>query len=238
MLLFYIRHGDPIYNPDSLTELGEKQADALVDRLMGANVSDVFVSSSNRAQQTARPFCNRAKLVPKVLDWANEGYSWDEFAINAEGRYDWAYRYPFIRKLFREPKIIALGDKWATASEFSEYKLAQGVERINRSADEFLLSLGLLHDRQNKCYYKTKDFSEKNVAFFAHSGTGMALLSSVLDIPYPIFANHFMELGHSSVTVVDFNENDTEIIPRVVEYSNDSHLYKANLKPFHYYKDF
>ena len=35
MLLFFIRHGDPIYNPDSLTDLGKKQAEALVKRMAG-----------------------------------------------------------------------------------------------------------------------------------------------------------------------------------------------------------
>ena len=29
MLFFYIRHGDPIYSPDSLTPLGRRQAEAL-----------------------------------------------------------------------------------------------------------------------------------------------------------------------------------------------------------------
>ena len=29
MLLYYIRHGDPVYNPDSLTSLGEEQAKAV-----------------------------------------------------------------------------------------------------------------------------------------------------------------------------------------------------------------
>ena len=33
MLLFYLRHGDPIYSPDSLTALGERQAEALGRRL-------------------------------------------------------------------------------------------------------------------------------------------------------------------------------------------------------------
>lgn len=33
MLLFYVRHGDPIYNPDSLTPLGERQAEAVAKRL-------------------------------------------------------------------------------------------------------------------------------------------------------------------------------------------------------------
>jgi len=29
MILFYVRHGDPIYDPDSLTPLGKRQAEAL-----------------------------------------------------------------------------------------------------------------------------------------------------------------------------------------------------------------
>ena len=33
MLLFYLRHGDPIYSPDSLTPLGQRQAEALGRRL-------------------------------------------------------------------------------------------------------------------------------------------------------------------------------------------------------------
>ena len=33
MLLFLIRHGDPIYDPDSLTPLGKKQAEAVAKRL-------------------------------------------------------------------------------------------------------------------------------------------------------------------------------------------------------------
>ena len=38
MLLFYIRHGDPVYSPDSLTERGLKQADALPARLKTLNL--------------------------------------------------------------------------------------------------------------------------------------------------------------------------------------------------------
>ena len=34
MLLFYIRHGDPVYDPDSLTPLGLKQAEAVAKRLL------------------------------------------------------------------------------------------------------------------------------------------------------------------------------------------------------------
>ena len=33
MLLYFIRHGDPVYNPDSLTDLGKRQAEAVGRRL-------------------------------------------------------------------------------------------------------------------------------------------------------------------------------------------------------------
>ena len=33
MLLFFVRHGDPIYVPDSLTPLGRRQAEAVAKRL-------------------------------------------------------------------------------------------------------------------------------------------------------------------------------------------------------------
>ena len=47
MLLFYVRHGDPIYDPDSLTPLGLKQADALAKRLCRYGIDEIYSSSSN-----------------------------------------------------------------------------------------------------------------------------------------------------------------------------------------------
>ena len=33
MILYYIRHGDPIYNPNQLTPLGERQAEAVANKM-------------------------------------------------------------------------------------------------------------------------------------------------------------------------------------------------------------
>ena len=48
MLLFYVRLGDPIYDPDSLTPLGESQAEAVGKRLAFYGLDEVYASSSNR----------------------------------------------------------------------------------------------------------------------------------------------------------------------------------------------
>ena len=55
MLFYYVRHGDPIYNPDSLTEFGHAQAEALAKRLSILGFDKIYASSSNRARQTAEP---------------------------------------------------------------------------------------------------------------------------------------------------------------------------------------
>ena len=67
MLLYYIRHADPIYNPDSLTPLGERQAEAVGRRLASHGVDKIFASSSIRAQLTAKPLGEMLKLPVTVL---------------------------------------------------------------------------------------------------------------------------------------------------------------------------
>ena len=79
MLLFYVRHGDPIYNPDSLTDLGHEQAKALAKRLMLFGVDEIYASTSVRATQTAMP---TAKLLKKEIhpcDWAQESVAFPGF---------------------------------------------------------------------------------------------------------------------------------------------------------------
>ncbi len=52
MLLYYIRHGDPIYAPDSLPPLGERRAEAVGRRLAVYGPDAVYTSPSNRARLT------------------------------------------------------------------------------------------------------------------------------------------------------------------------------------------
>ncbi len=74
MLLFYIRHGDPVYDPDSLTELGHKQAEALSERLALNDLDEIYCSTSVRARQTAEPTAKKLNLPVNLLDWCNESF--------------------------------------------------------------------------------------------------------------------------------------------------------------------
>ena len=95
MLFFYVRHGDPIYNPDSLTPLGHEQARAVAKRFTAHGLDRIYASSSNRAQLTAQPTCDLLKKQMEILDWANEGLVWQEFTVTLEsGRRTWGFYDP------------------------------------------------------------------------------------------------------------------------------------------------
>ena len=72
MLLYIIRHGDPDYATDSLTERGIAQAEAVGKRLAASGVNRVFCSPMGRARQTAEPTCRLLGLDYTIEEWSHE----------------------------------------------------------------------------------------------------------------------------------------------------------------------
>jgi probable phosphoglycerate mutase len=228
MILYYIRHGDPIYDPDSLTELGHKQAKALVARTTLYGLDEIYCSTSNRAKLTAQPTCEALGKEMILLDWANEGYAFAEMSIpKPDGSKMWMFQSEECRKKMNAPEVKARGAKWYEDPYFPQ-TCGAGVQRVDKEVDNFLLSLGYKHNRETGEYELLGKKNEKRVALFAHQGFGMLFLSSLLDIPYNIFSTHF-DMSTSAVTAILFGEDGETTFPTVLQLSNDSHLFKADL---------
>lgn len=227
MLLFYVRHGDPIYRPDSLTELGHQQAKALVQRMKECKPERLFASSSERAILTAKPTAEFLNKEIEILDWCNEDYTWNEFTVVGEnGRKHWCFDDAAVKRQFNSDEVRQLGKKWYDHPAFKDTLYKEGTERIRQKADEFMLSLGYMHDEKNNGYIPIKS-NDDRVALFAHAGFGLVFLSTILDIPLPMFATRFA-MSHSNITVIDFSGDDF-IIPKALQVSNDSHLFAEGI---------
>ncbi len=228
MLLLYIRHGNPIYDPDGLTPLGERQAEALAKRLAVFGVDRIFASTSNRAIQTAKPISEMLKKEIMLLDFCHENYAAEEFfVLTKNGEHKWAFLDADTKELFAD-KRISLNEKWYEDSRFSGNKFQAGIERINKNVEEWLFGLGYRHDRE-KGIYEAINPTKAHIALFAHGGFGQAFLSSVLDIPYPMFCTRFEYLQHSAITAIEFSEENGAVIPKVLTHSNDGHLYSEGI---------
>ena len=67
-----IRHGDPDYVNDCLTDTGRKEANCLADALVGQAIEHIYVSPMGRARETCGFTADRTNVSPVILDWLAE----------------------------------------------------------------------------------------------------------------------------------------------------------------------
>ena len=80
MKILIIRHAEPDYENNTITEKGWREAHMLAERLAKLPISDVYVSPLGRAQHTAQPYLELTGKSAQTLDWLHEfrGRVWDE----------------------------------------------------------------------------------------------------------------------------------------------------------------
>lgn len=225
MLLYVLRHGEPDYETDTLTEMGKLQADALAKRLVASGIDKVYSSPLGRAKETAKPTCDLLGLTYEIEDWASEDEARRDFGgILPNGRKGWCYAQQ--NTILKNDKTINLQDKWYEADCFSMIDGKSGYERIIEGSDRFLKKLG--YEREG-CIYRIVRPSEERVAIFCHEGFGLTWMSHLLQIPPHIFWASF-EVTFSSMSVFEFKNNkDGYTAPKCLCFSDTSHIFKYDL---------
>lgn len=145
MLFFYVRHGAPIYKPDQLIPLGERQAEAIGKRLALYGLDKIYASTSTRAVQTAQPACEMTRLELTQLEFAHEHTAWQGLSIdNNDGRgRHWVFTDKALRQLFTEPEIRALGDHWYEHPALSTITLKRALSGFAPNRINFLPPWGM-----------------------------------------------------------------------------------------------
>ena len=241
MLLFYVRHGDPIYDPDQITPLGEEQAKALANRLKVFGLDEIYASTSNRAIQTAKPTSDLLGLEIKTVDFLNENYL-DGLKIPTEkGKRDWVWSHPEYASILASREVRQMGESWYKHPKLESFHFENKISEINTQLDRFIAGFGYEHDIEKGLYKITERNKEKRIAIFAHECMGKIVMSHLLDIPFPYYAAHF-EMHTSAFTVIRFDEGSlyagagephTYARARVLSLSNDSHLYHDGVSLSH-----
>ena len=72
MRLILIRHGEPDYEHDTLTEKGWREAACLAGKAKNWNVQECFVSPLGRARDTARDTLAAWGMKEQILPWLKE----------------------------------------------------------------------------------------------------------------------------------------------------------------------
>ena len=220
MLLYIIRHGEPDYATDTLTQRGILQAEAVGKRMLKAGIDHVFSSPLGRAKMTAEPACKLLGMECEIEEWTKE--------LDNEVRTP----YPdgkiksissLQNTVFRDNGSIELDYHQALGSPgISESRMNEAIPFIEKNGNRFLERLGY---KEENGIFRIMRPNENKVALFCHAAFARAWLSVLLHIPL-----HLMWAGfgytHTGVTIIEFKNNANKITaPQCLCFSDMSHLY-------------
>lgn len=225
MRLMIIRHGDPDYVHDSLTEQGKVEAKLLAEYMAKQEVSAFYQSPLGRAQLTASYTLDKVHRNAQTLEWLKEfdpRISRPDRLLRKSVAWDW------------------LPQDWSSDVRFYDYEhwydheimqkahVKERYEWVCQNFDAFLKEHGYQHEGN---LFKVTQGNHDTYVFFCHFGLECVLLSHLLHIsPMPLW--HGFVAAPTSVTIVHTEERKKGIASfRVSQFGGTSHLYAANQKP-------
>jgi probable phosphoglycerate mutase len=228
MLLYLVRHGDPIYVTDSLTERGILQAEAVGKRIAYSEITEIYSSTMGRAQMTAEPAARLLSLPINPEPWAREVED-ERLTPYPDGRMKSVTTLP--NTVLRANGNLDLPfDRALECTGLSEANMKPAIERIVNGGREFLARLGYVEENG---IYRITAPNEGRIALFCHAVMQRVWISHLLHIPLHTFWASFAPT-HTGVTVLEFkNYADGYTAPKCLCFSDMSHLYAEGLDNVH-----
>ena len=223
MKLLIVRHGDPNYIIDSLTETGWKEAELLSHRLGKLDVKKCYCSPLGRAKDTAAASLKKLGMEAEILPWLREfavrvnrpdkpnNVAWDWLPQ------DWTAYPDFFDK-----------DRWVSHPVFQEAKVAEEVKWVWDGLDELLARHGY---RREGDFYRVEHANEDTVILFCHFGLECVLLSRLLNVSPMILWHGTCALTTSVTTLITEERREGIAYFRMNGFGDISHLYAAGQEP-------
>lgn len=225
MRLLFIRHGDPDYEHDCLTEKGITEAKFLAERMTKEKLDEIYVSPLGRAQQTASYTLNAMNRKGITEEWLKE---FDPQIMRPDckehrmGCWDWHPKDWTQYEEFYDLK------NWKENPILKEGNVKERYDWVCHHFDALLESKGYTF---NGKYYKVSDDSHDTLCFFCHFGVECVILSHMLGLPFMPFIHGFA-CNPTGVTEVYSQEVEKGIANfRITMYGDLSHLYIHNEEP-------
>lgn len=254
MRIIFVRHAEPDYDVDGLTEKGWREARLLADRARNWRADEFYSSPMGRAKDTGKLICEAAGRSPVVLDWLEEF----NFVVDD-------YENPGGKKLCRDfsPEYLSANpllfdlDRWGDAEIMKSGNIRKEYDRVCGEFDRLLERYG--YKRNGLCYdspkehistsefmkydgntlehYKNDKSDGTTLVFFCHLGIMSLLIAHLINAsPCAIWHGFFMPT--SSVTVVTSEERvPGKAYFRCQLVGCTAHL-KAGNEPVSYYGSF
>ena len=218
MKIVYVRHGQPDYKTDTLTELGHLHAEAAAERLTAYNITEIYSSPLGRARETAEHTARRLGLEVVTVDSFRElGWGDPNAEPGAKKLPPWEYVHHFakIGQSITDPD-------WTQKEPWCHDKVVARVQAAQEGFDAFLEQHG--YRRTGDSYAVTEVASDKTIAIFGHGGHSTAIFAHMMNMPFPLACQLF-RLDFTNISVFQFNgEAGLFTVPRFDMIGNAEHI--------------
>ncbi len=220
MKILIVRHAEPDYAIDSLTEKGRREAELLSERLCRLDVKAFYVSPLGRAQDTAAYTLRRMNRTARTLPWLHEfrGHCYDEMA--GRDRICWDYR----PRQWQPHALLYDPDRWLDDPLLQGGNVREIWQETVDGLDGVLAEHGFHRDGP---VYRCENNQPDTLVFFCHFGVGAAMVAHLCNIPPMLLWQGFCMQPSSVTTLVTEERVKGEAVFRCMSLGDLSHLYAA-----------
>ncbi len=243
MKLIFIRHGDPDYEKDSLTDKGKREAELLAMQIDKLSLDEVFLSPLGRAVKTAQYCLPVLKKETTTYDWLRE-FPGDfdpnlsesaskafesELSIDEEtGKYRHRILWDVLPSYFGGHPELFDRHGWRESEVVKCSDMITKYDHVVNEFDKLLSDHGYERDGD---IYRAVNNNDKTLGFFCHFGITCVLLSHLWNIS-PFILWQYLAMAPTSVTEVNTEERQRGIaIFRASKIGDITHLNMGNEEP-------
>ena len=198
MRVLFIRHGDPDYVHDSLTEKGVREAKALAAYLKDKPIDKWYCSPLGRARATASYSLKERGEEAEIRDFLHEFDSLMPDPETGKDRIPWDF---FPEVWMAEEKHFDL-EHWHESRLYSGTNVKKDHDWVCRELDTLLEEHGY---RREGHFYRVDRPNKDTIAIVCHMGITCVMLSHLLNIS-PVVMMHAAFVSPTALTMVETEE--------------------------------
>lgn len=225
MKLLIVRHGDPDYERDCLTEKGWREVELLTRRMVQTEAKAYYVSPLRRARETASLTLERLGRTAEECLWLREFVApiwrpdvpdrkmipWDWLPQ------DWTAEEPYFQR-----------DKWSDTDIMREGRVGDAYTEVVENFDAVLAKHGYVREGD---LYRAERPNRDTIVFFCHFGMECVLLSHLLNVSPMILWHNTCAAPTAVTTLYTEERRPARAIFRMTSFGDTAHLYVAGEEP-------
>lgn len=225
MILLIIRHGDPDYEHDSLTEKGWREAEYLAEMLSKQDITSFYCSPYGRARDTASLTLKKMGREAETLPWLRE---FDVFIDRPDCTDRKRIPWDWVPQDWAKDPRFYKNDEWFENERMAASDVGGEYRKVAEQFDELLARHGY---RREGTLYRAERPNHDTIALFCHFGVESVLLSHLWNVS-PMVVWHGFCAQTSSVTTLVTEERREGIASfRMLSFGETTHLYMNDETP-------